>query len=164
MMSGNGLQLTKPPKIQTAMLIRKPSGEVFEAMVDPEITTKFWFTNSTGRLEPGADVRWAWEMYGIAVFVRVAEYEQDRRLVVEMGEAPQSMSVEWRFEPRDDGTTFVTVTVLESGFATGSGDELCAWALDQMGGYAQVLAALKAWLEHGVVLSLVRDAWPDGHP
>jgi uncharacterized protein YndB with AHSA1/START domain len=38
---------------QTGMLIRRPVAEVFEAVVDPDVTTKFWFTRSSGRLEPG---------------------------------------------------------------------------------------------------------------
>lgn len=33
------------------MLIRKPVKEVFEAIINPEITTKFWFTGSNGRLD-----------------------------------------------------------------------------------------------------------------
>ena len=33
------------------MLIRKPVTEVFEAFINPAITTKFWFTKSSGRVE-----------------------------------------------------------------------------------------------------------------
>jgi catechol 2,3-dioxygenase-like lactoylglutathione lyase family enzyme len=33
------------------MLIRKPAAEVFEAFVDPDVTTHFWFTKGSGRLE-----------------------------------------------------------------------------------------------------------------
>lgn len=29
---------------KTEMLIRRPVAEVFEAFIEPEITTKFWFT------------------------------------------------------------------------------------------------------------------------
>ncbi len=36
--------------VKTEMLIRKPVAEVFEAFVDPEVTTKFWFAKSSGRL------------------------------------------------------------------------------------------------------------------
>jgi uncharacterized protein YndB with AHSA1/START domain len=35
------------------MLIRKPVANVFEAIVNPDITTKFWFTKGSGRLELG---------------------------------------------------------------------------------------------------------------
>jgi uncharacterized protein YndB with AHSA1/START domain len=49
-----------PPPVPTAraeMLIRRPVSEVFEAFVDPAITSKFWFTRSSGRLELGKEVR-----------------------------------------------------------------------------------------------------------
>ena len=36
---------------KTGMLIRKPVGEVFEAIVNPDMITKFWFTKSSGRLK-----------------------------------------------------------------------------------------------------------------
>lgn len=46
------------------MLIRKPVEDVFEAFIDPGITTKFWFTKSSGKLGVGKRIRWDWEMYG----------------------------------------------------------------------------------------------------
>ena len=45
----DSLELTAAP----AMLIRRPVGEVFAAFVDPDVTTKVWFTKSSGRLEAG---------------------------------------------------------------------------------------------------------------
>ena len=30
------------------MLIRRPVAEVFEAFINPAITTQFWFTHTTG--------------------------------------------------------------------------------------------------------------------
>jgi uncharacterized protein YndB with AHSA1/START domain len=57
------LQLTHVPVMQTGMLIRKPVADVFEAFINPDITTQFWFTMSSGRLDPGAQVAWAWEVY-----------------------------------------------------------------------------------------------------
>ena len=47
------IQLTQAPVAKAEMLIRKPVAKVFEAFVDPEITRRFWFTKSTGRLETG---------------------------------------------------------------------------------------------------------------
>ena len=45
------LELTRAPVMRTGMLIRKPPADVFEAFVDPNITTKFWFTK--GNWSPG---------------------------------------------------------------------------------------------------------------
>ncbi|HKB68194.1 MAG TPA: hypothetical protein VKC61_20205 [Pyrinomonadaceae bacterium] len=69
------LQLTEVPTAKTEMLIRKPVAEVFEAFVNPEITCRFWFTKSTGRLEAGKHITWTWEMYDISVEVNVKEVE-----------------------------------------------------------------------------------------
>ena len=46
------------PVVKTQMLIRKPVEDVFEAFVNPAITTKCWFTKSTGKLGAGKEVRW----------------------------------------------------------------------------------------------------------
>ena len=48
------LQPTQTPVAKAEMLIRRPVAEVFEALINPTITTKFWFTRSSGRLEPGS--------------------------------------------------------------------------------------------------------------
>ena len=52
----NILKMTAPLAPKTARLIRKPVEQVFEAFVDPDTTTKFWFSKSSGRLEEGKTV------------------------------------------------------------------------------------------------------------
>ena len=52
------------------MLIRKPVTNVFEAFVDPMITSKFWFSRGSAKLEAGKTVRWDWEMYGFSAEAR----------------------------------------------------------------------------------------------
>lgn len=150
---------TTAPIAETAMLIRRPAAEVFAAFVDPAVTTKFWFTRSSGPLAPGGRVRWQWEMYGAATDVRVLAFEPSRRLLVEWDIDTAPTTVEWRFTPRGDGATFVEIA--NAGFA-GSGEEIVAQALDSVGGFTLVLAGLKALLEHGVALNLVGDRFPAG--
>lgn len=67
------------------MLIRKPVSEVFEAFVDPAITTRFWFTKSSGRLQEGKQIRWDWEMYNHSVEVSVKAIEANKRILIEWG-------------------------------------------------------------------------------
>jgi uncharacterized protein YndB with AHSA1/START domain len=69
------------PIVKVHMGIRRPPADVFKAFVDPEVTTRFWFTHSTGPLEPDAKVEWLWEMYGLSSPVVVREFEPDERLV-----------------------------------------------------------------------------------
>jgi uncharacterized protein YndB with AHSA1/START domain len=149
-------ELSMLPKVEVSTLIRRPPAEVFGAFVDPAITTRFWFTTSSGALAPGATVRWEWEMYGVADTVRVEEFEASERLVLGMG-GDGKMTVEFRFTPREEGTV---VTVVESGF-TGTADEAIAYVSGSTGGYTTALCAAKALLEHGIELGAVRDKFPD---
>ena len=156
------LQPTQTPVAKTGMLIRKPVADVFAAFVEPEITTKFWFTKSSGRLEPGKQVKWEWEMFGSSTHLTVKALEPNRRIVIEWRGYSGPTIVEWKFTPMDAGT-FVTIT--ESGF-TGDGDELIKYVSTSGQGFSWTLAGLKALLEHGIRLNLVSDRFPNGprHP
>ena len=157
--SANAHQLTHPPIAKAAMLIRKPVAEVFEAFVDPAITSKFWFTRGSGTLEAGKRIQWDWEMYNASAEVSVIEIEQNRRILIEWSAYGTPTTVEWLFTPRPDNTTFVSVT--NAGFS-GDGDELIKQALGSTEGFTLVLAGLKALLEHGISLNLVADRFPEG--
>jgi uncharacterized protein YndB with AHSA1/START domain len=147
------------PQMKTSMLIRRPARDVFEAFVDPDITTTFWFTKSTGRLDTHDHVRWDWEMYDVHTEVDVVTIEKDERIVIEWSSYSTPTRVQWEFAARPDGTTYVTIT--ETGF---TGDGAVDEALASTEGFAYVLAGAKAWLEHGIDLRLVPDKFPDGAP
>lgn len=153
------LQLKQVPMTKTGMLIRKPVADVFEAFINPDITTKFWFTKSSGRLEAGKQVQWDWEMYGISIPVTAKAIEPNQRIVIEWPGYGGLTTVEWTFAPQEDGSTFVRIT--EAGF-TGDGDELVKQVTGSTQGFSLVLAGLKALLEHGVRLNLVADRYPKG--
>ena len=153
------LHLTRVPMTDTGMLIRKPVAEVFEAMVNPDITTKFWFTRSSGRLAVGQPIRWDWQMHDVSIEVTAKAVDTNQRIVIEWPGYGSPTTVEWTFAPQDDGTTFVRVT--ESGF-TGTGDQLVKYVADSTQGFSLMLAGLKALLEHGVRLNLVADRYPKG--
>ncbi len=155
----DNLQLKQVPITKTGMLIRKPVADVFEAFVNPDITTKFWFTKSSGRLEAGKQVQWDWEMYGISIPVTAKAIEPNKRIVIEWPGHNSPTTVEWVFSPQKDGTTFVGIT--EAGFI-GADDELVKQVTDSTQGFSLVLAGLKALLEHNVRLNLVPDRYPKG--
>lgn len=137
------------------MLIRKPVAEVFEAFINPEITTRFWFTRSTGRLEAGKQVQWHWDMYNVSTQVQVKAIEPDKRILIEWSGPPNT--VEWVFTPRADHTTFVSIT--NSGYV-GTEDEIVKQAVDSTEAFTLVLIGLKALLEHNVNLNLIADRFP----
>lgn len=151
--------MKRSPIAKAEMLIRKPVAEVFEAFVNPAITSKFWFSKGGGRLEAGKEVTWDWEMYHFSVSVKVKAVEQNARILVEWPAYGAPTLIEWIFKARADGTTFVSVT--NQGFP-GNENEAVQHALDSTEGFAFVLAGAKAFLEHKLRLNLVPDRLPDG--
>lgn len=144
---------------KTEMLIRRPVAEVFEAFIDPAITTKFWFTKSSGRLETGSQVRWDWEMYDSGTDVHVKSIESNKRILIVWMAYGAPTAVEWIFTAYPDNTTFVSIT--NSGFQ-GTQEEIAEQALSSTEGFTFVLAGLKAFLEHDINLNLIADRFPKG--
>ena len=139
------------------MMIRKPVAQVFAAFINPETTTKFWFTKSSGKLETGKQVTWTWEMYNLTVPVWVGTIIPNEKIEIEWGEGLQKSAAEWEFKALGADKTFVSVINYDF---QATGDNLINQVRDSTGGFTMVLAGLKAYLEHGILLHLVRDKFP----
>ena len=153
------MELENAPVAKAEMLIRRPVAEVFEAFVDPAVTSRFWFSKGSARLQAGQQVQWDWEMYGISIAISVKTIEPQRRIVIEWPGEGGTTTVEWLFTARPDGTTFVGIS--NRGFH-GDGDAVVKQAIDSTEGFTLVLAGAKALLEHGISLGLVADRFPNG--
>jgi uncharacterized protein YndB with AHSA1/START domain len=153
------MELKQTPIAKAEMLIRKPVDEVFEAFIDPALTSKFWFTQGSGRLEAGKEITWTWGMYNFSIPVQVKEIEKNKKILIDWPGYGTPTTVEWTFTSRPDGTTFVSI--VNQGF-TGEADEVVKQAIGSTEGFTLVLAGLKAFLEHNVTLNLVADRFPDG--
>lgn len=151
--------MTKKPVATAGMLFRRPVKDVYEAFVDPAVTTRFWFSKSSGRLDEGKPVNWEWEMYGVSTRVEVKAIEASKRILIEWdnGTAEASL-VEWTFSARGEKRTFVEVRNFDF---KGDPDAQVTRAINSAEGFALVLAGAKAWLEHGIELNVVRDRHPD---
>jgi uncharacterized protein YndB with AHSA1/START domain len=150
------MELRQPPVAVAEMLIRRPASEVYEAFMDPAVTSKFWFTHGSARLDSGSDIRWEWRMYNFSVPVTVKQLVQDERIVLEWSEPPTT--VEWTFATMPQGTF---VSIRNFGFA-GEPDDCVRQAVGSAEGFSFVLAGCKAWLERGIQLDLVADRHPGG--
>lgn len=140
--------------VEAQMLIRKPVEDVFEAFINPEVTTNFWFTKSTGKLEEGKTVTWEWEMYGVKNVVNVHQIIQNQLIKTVWGEP--SVNVDYEFKTMENGTL---VVIKSYGFAQ-TGEELLRQVNDNTGGFTTVLDGCKAYLEHGINLRLIEDKFP----
>lgn len=143
------------PKVETQMLIRKPVSEVFQAFIDPQMTTNFWFTKSSGPLEVGKRVRWEWEMYGISTEVLVKEIVPDKKISINWGDP--ATTVDFEFTKLTPDSTYVVIK--NYGFSE-TGADLIEVIKDNTGGFTTVLDGLKAYLEHNINLNLIRDKFP----
>lgn len=142
------------------LLIRKPVSQVFESLVDPSITSHFWFSKSSDRLEAGKRIRWDWEMYGHHTEVDVKAIEQNKRILIEWNGPNNPSFVEWSFEAKGEDRTLVRVK--NWGFGGGDLKKTVAEAIDSSGGFSFLLAAMKVFLEHGIEPNIVVDHDPDG--
>lgn len=142
--------------VECQMMIRSPVATVFGAFIDPAVTTKFWFTKSSGKLEAGKKVIWEWEMYNVSSDVLVKELVPNRKISIEWDNTLVT-TVDFEFIPLTEDTTYVVIK--NYGFHQ-TGDDLIHAINDNTGGFTTVLDGLKAWLEFGIELNLVRDKFP----
>jgi uncharacterized protein YndB with AHSA1/START domain len=149
------MQTTHTPTVEVQMLIRKPASQVFNAFIDPAITTNFWFTKSSGKLEVGKTIIWEWEMYGVSGKVLVKEIIPNRKISTEWGDPVTA--VDYEFIALTDDTTYVIIK--NYGFSQ-TGDDLIQAIKDNTGGFTTVLDGLKAYLEYDIKLNLIADKYP----
>lgn len=138
------------------ILIRANPQAIFDALVDADTMSKFWFTRRDRGLAEGKTVLWyvGEDDDAYAIEVRVKELRRPEKIRIEWGEGEQFTEVCWQIESAADGNSKLTIE--ETGF-TGSTAEIVAKALDSTGGFNQVIVALKALLEHGAHINVVAD-------
>ena len=152
-------------KFRVAARIARPVQEVFEAVADPDKLSNYFTTGGAkGRLETGSTVTWDFADFPGAFPVEVIEVEPDRKIVLEwkanegeppnveggeMTESNYNTTVTMTFTPLD-GDTRTMVEIEEHGWRETEGALKASYGNCQ--GWAQMLAALKAWVEYGINL------------
>ena len=152
-------------KFRVAARIARPVHEVFEAVADPDKLSNYFTTGGAkGRLETGSTVTWDFADFPGAFPVEVIEVEPDRKIVLEwkanegeppdveggeMTESDYNTTVTMTFTPLD-GDTRTMVEIEEHGWRETEGALKASYGNCQ--GWAQMLAALKAWVEYGINL------------
>lgn len=134
-------------KLETnaALQIQKPVDEVFDGIVNPEKMTKYFISESSGRLETGKDIVWKFPEFAEQFPVKEVYIETNRS--VSFVWDPETV-VKITFETMPDNSTIVRVN--ENGKELNENN--LAWALENSGGWANFLACLKAYLEYGIQL------------
>jgi uncharacterized protein YndB with AHSA1/START domain len=139
-------------QVETQMLIRKPVEVVFNAFIDASITTKFWFSRSSGNLETGKKITWYWDTYAVSDEIEVLKIQPNVLISIQWDNL--STTVDFHFRAISSDSTYVVIN--NYGFKE-EGDALIEAIKNNTGGFTTVLDGLKAYLEFGIELNLVRD-------
>lgn len=134
--------------IKTAIQIQKPIKDVFEGIVNPEKMTQYFISESTGRLEEGKVVKWRWR-----------EFPEDESVLNNIKiEEGRTVSFDWdnattvkiSLEEQEDKSVVVRVTEGEKEL----NENNLKWYGGNTEGWANFLACMKAYLEHGINLRI----------
>ena len=127
--------------------IQKPIEEVFEGIVNPEKMTKYFISESSGRLETGKEVIWKFPEFEDKFPVKEIKIENNSSISFVWD--PETI-VKITLEKLPDDSTIVRVN--ENGKELN--EENLKWALENSGGWANFLACMKAYLEYGIQLRI----------
>ncbi|MBQ0767980.1 MAG: SRPBCC domain-containing protein [Bizionia sp.] len=130
---------------KAALQIQKPIDAVFNGIVNPEIMTKYFISESSGPLETGKDVVWKFPEFPDQFTVRAVTLEKNR--LISFVWDPETV-VTITLKTMADGSTLVRV---KEGHKAVNEKNL-KWALSNSSGWANFLACLKAYLEYGINL------------
>ena len=144
-------------KFSVFACVSRPVHEVFEAVADPARLSCYFTTGGArGRLEEGGTVTWDFHDFPGAFPVKVREAVQDERIVFEWeaneegADPAYDTVVTMTFQPVDGEPGRTRVEIAEEGWReTEAG---LAASYGNCMGWSQMLAALKAWVEHGINL------------
>jgi uncharacterized protein YndB with AHSA1/START domain len=135
-------------QVTTKMKINKPSGEVFEAIVDPEKIGGFWFSSSSERWEQGKTVTLRYDEYNAEGAINVLEVEENKRIVFSWGaEHDQGTIVTITLTELDEKSSMIEV--IESGLKEDD-PEVVNKMMGQKEGWVYTLTCLKGYLENDI--------------
>jgi uncharacterized protein YndB with AHSA1/START domain len=132
--------------IKAGIQIQKSLAEVFEGIVNPEKMTQYFISESTGRLEEGKEIIWKWpEFPDYESIVNNIKIEKDHLISFVWDNAT---TVIIKLEEQADKSVVVRVTEGEKELNEAG----LKWFGENTEGWANFLASMKAYLEHGINL------------
>lgn len=136
-------------QIKTAIQINKPREEVFEAIVDPVKMSNYFISRSSGKMEEGKSLEWKFPEFEETVPITVKDIKPKEYISFEWeGAKGKKLLVEINLLEVQDRETVVKITEGKM-----EADEAgITWYGGNTEGWANFLACLKAFMEHGINL------------
>jgi uncharacterized protein YndB with AHSA1/START domain len=130
---------------KATLQIQKPLEVVFEGIVNPEHMTNYFISESTGRLETGKELVWKFPEFPEAFPVKHVQVDPYSSISFVWDD---QTIVHINLESLQDKSTLVRVVEDGKDFK----EDNIQWVIGNTEGWANFLACLKAYLEHGVQL------------
>lgn len=135
--------------IKTALQIGKPKIDIFEAIVDPGKMANYFISRGSGRMEEGRTVEWAFPEFPDTFPVKVTKTEPSKNVIFEW-EGPEGRTLEVNITLEEISPSQTLVRVTEG--AMEANEVGIRWLAQNTEGWANFLACLKAYMEHGINL------------
>jgi uncharacterized protein YndB with AHSA1/START domain len=140
--------MIKTLEIKVALQVMKPPNEVFEAIVDPVKMSNYFISKSSGRIEEGKQIKWRFPEFDMEFPIKVGKVRKDSYISYYWEMDDKELLVEMTLTPVDGKSTVVTITEK----SRDNDDAGIKWLMGNTEGWANFLACLKAYLEHGINL------------
>lgn len=137
-------------KAKVQMRILRSASEIFEAIVNPELMTRYFISGSTGKMESGKTLMWTWTDYEGEHEIKVGKIEKDKVVSFEWSGSGVNCVVVITLEPKESDKTLVMITESEWP-ADYKGANQC---MGQVEGWTHFLMCMKAYLEYGIDLRI----------
>ena len=135
-------------EIKAAIQIQKSPQEVFEAIADPKKMSNYFISRGSGRMVEGAQVFWKFPEFDFEFPIRVGRMVPGQYISYYWESDHTELLVEISLEPVSNGDTLVTVTEK----SRNNDPAGINWLKQNTEGWANFLACLKAYLDHGINL------------
>lgn len=135
-------------EVKAAIQIQKPIHEVFEAIADPSKMSNYFISKSTGRMEEGKHLIWNFPEFETDFLIRVGIVIPDKYISFYWLIENKELLTEMILTPKENDTTLVNITEK----SMENNDAGIKWLQGNTEGWANFLACLKAYLEHGINL------------
>lgn len=130
---------------QATLQIQKPVSEVFEAIVNPSHITKYFISESSGRMETGKELIWEFSDFPGKFPVKVIEVQTNQLISFVWDEETLVTII---LESHSENSTVVKVTEGEKDL----NEENLKWVIGNTFGWGNFLDCMKAYLEYGINL------------
>jgi uncharacterized protein YndB with AHSA1/START domain len=135
-------------EVEAGLQIMKPVNEVFEAIVDPVKMSNYFISKGSGRMEEGKQIIWQFPEFKGEFPVRIGKIEKNKYISYYWEIDKLELLVEMVLTSGKNNSTVVKITEKSR-----ENDEAgINWLKGNTEGWANFLACLKAYLEHGINL------------